>query len=813
MAENKRVTLHPLKSDGSIDESINLYPKTLIDGVVDYDGNEVVVQEKLESGENIKTINNKDILGEGNVVINPILMQKPRTPVTQQSPSILKKFGLDFEHSNFRTSRIYHFDEVGYPEHIENYYKQDTSNNTPIYMDNFAEYFVPVGPESPQLDQFVSYDDGEYTYTFFAVDDSGMRIGTSNNIGWVDLVCNKEVTIYVRKYFSYNPQEGTSSYDEASRVKVDDTYYDFGYDDSPISITLTPGTHRISSNIEEKEEEQENPETGETILTTVKVPGRIFIENFEILLPERTWHESHTLANSEDVDNAIEDLQESEIDPIKSDITSIQNTVSNVIDEQEDLEEEIGTVAASIGDVQIKDFDSLPTADARFLKTIARVDGTLYQCVQTSGGIYKEWALNVPGTSEVSPTNVSSLYGDIGGNFNDYLDMAYFEKMFRNQGSLKFGSSKYTGEVDLKNKSGVGSITRYRFYVRAYNANVPSSVTFQQDGSEGNTILLTDPNNDYVVELTPIDDYTLNDVLIWNNAEYTTPEEETITCDKRFILTKITATFGEPTFEWQEISTGGGSSIDIRNQVQYLYYVDDPDDPSESYHYVEFPLNIMPLRYKNTAAGIDWIFDYSHSKVVNSNGISQGWLSIDDEGCVFVEKELNNFSTSTSDYLEYIYVNGAGNNSTTVRKLNAYTMMFGASQNDITTAVNNIKPSFNVGCQIITDHPIDWTHRAYLYVNGNKGWLLKEVKFSCTYHNQNYSDCKITYDETNNTYILTGITLSGAIGPYAVVNDSQNSIQFPYAPNDNNDTITNIVVVYTKSLEAYQGEIINNPWN
>ena len=41
MAENKRITLHPLKPDGTIDLSINLYPKTLDNAIVDENGQEV----------------------------------------------------------------------------------------------------------------------------------------------------------------------------------------------------------------------------------------------------------------------------------------------------------------------------------------------------------------------------------------------------------------------------------------------------------------------------------------------------------------------------------------------------------------------------------------------------------------------------------------------------------------------------------------------------------------------------------------------------------------------------------------------------
>ena len=55
MAEIKRVTLHPLKPSGEIDTDVNLYPKTLVDGIVDREGNEVEVvttnTEQIITGE------------------------------------------------------------------------------------------------------------------------------------------------------------------------------------------------------------------------------------------------------------------------------------------------------------------------------------------------------------------------------------------------------------------------------------------------------------------------------------------------------------------------------------------------------------------------------------------------------------------------------------------------------------------------------------------------------------------------------------------------------------------------------------------
>lgn len=51
MAENRKITLHPLREDGTMDMSINLCPKTLVSGLMDSEGNlvEVVLKEDLAS--------------------------------------------------------------------------------------------------------------------------------------------------------------------------------------------------------------------------------------------------------------------------------------------------------------------------------------------------------------------------------------------------------------------------------------------------------------------------------------------------------------------------------------------------------------------------------------------------------------------------------------------------------------------------------------------------------------------------------------------------------------------------------------------
>jgi len=54
--ERKRVTLHPLKDDGTMDLNTNLYPKTFLDGIVNRDGEEVDVVTQPELDEAIDNI-------------------------------------------------------------------------------------------------------------------------------------------------------------------------------------------------------------------------------------------------------------------------------------------------------------------------------------------------------------------------------------------------------------------------------------------------------------------------------------------------------------------------------------------------------------------------------------------------------------------------------------------------------------------------------------------------------------------------------------------------------------------------------------
>jgi len=71
MKQIQRITLHPLKEDGTIDVNVNLYPKTLVDGIVDREGKAVdfIEQSELDAvntklSKSIKTETNRATAAE-----------------------------------------------------------------------------------------------------------------------------------------------------------------------------------------------------------------------------------------------------------------------------------------------------------------------------------------------------------------------------------------------------------------------------------------------------------------------------------------------------------------------------------------------------------------------------------------------------------------------------------------------------------------------------------------------------------------------------------------------------------------------------
>ncbi len=172
MAEIKRITLHPLKEDGTIDLNTNLYPKTLLDGVVNREGEEVEValkediptdyatkeellnkQDILVSGENIKTINNQSILGSGNINIPRGLEIVTVTKefeelTTQEIKDLLGKAFLYNENSG-----------IYYPiENFGNMWRYANCDNRYISIITFSKTSEPFEEETWEFTDKTLYD-------------------------------------------------------------------------------------------------------------------------------------------------------------------------------------------------------------------------------------------------------------------------------------------------------------------------------------------------------------------------------------------------------------------------------------------------------------------------------------------------------------------------------------------------------------------------------------------------------------------------------------------------------------------------------
>lgn len=85
MAEMKRITLHPLKPNGSIDESVNLYPKTLVNGVVDQNGEAVEIALKEDVPTNYVTTDTPQDIHAKKTHYNEIKVTEEHNPGTAVS--------------------------------------------------------------------------------------------------------------------------------------------------------------------------------------------------------------------------------------------------------------------------------------------------------------------------------------------------------------------------------------------------------------------------------------------------------------------------------------------------------------------------------------------------------------------------------------------------------------------------------------------------------------------------------------------------------------------------------------------------------
>ena len=263
----KRVTLHPLDADGNIDLGVNLYPKTLIDGVVNRQGEPVAIQEKLTagdnisiedniisaivdhpadvytkeesdekfatkdevsgkqdilvSGENIKTINNISILGEGDIRVQGKEIEN------------MYWFGLDYYQETDKLSFEYYGDPESFQEFLAQciYHEDDDSGDerdSSYYSSEICfAYYPPDNNDGNEFDYIANihiYPDGSFeVYT------------TGNTCIWVAGNINLETGEVDQDSLSFNVAEKSSM----SSWDLNSSLY-FDYEDG--NLWLEDGT-------------------------------------------------------------------------------------------------------------------------------------------------------------------------------------------------------------------------------------------------------------------------------------------------------------------------------------------------------------------------------------------------------------------------------------------------------------------------------------------------------------------------------------------------------------------------------------------
>lgn len=424
--------------------------------------------------------------------------------------------------------------------------KTTETNNTSLTTSTFFDQF------NSSLSGLMSMSAASNIYTLrYAYNgetvENGIRFGTGSAIGSITVTFETSCTLTFKWYYSYNGSTGEIvSYDGASRVVIGENTYTFDDENTPLNIELEAGTYTIQSYYG-----GDSSTRGRLILITLEFEGEPYsiytkkelarVEEVQAVDQKLTQH--ITTSNQRFADD------ERQINTNKNDITDINNRM---------------------GDIQAWDVVwRLPNPSANYVKKVLRYQNKFYQCVQVGDGVLKTWSFeNVNGTSEITSSNVESFYGDVGSQFNDYFEVKYDtgdvpSKFYRNNGSIKLGSSSATGQTNFCMSGSLElPLTMLKIGFKAYNSNGSTAyIRIENESSNYNTIFISDTDEETLIDLTDsiVDLGKSNSIHIESLATHTVDEQE-VNNDKRLIITRIIAEFGTMEYQWIPI---GGTDIKI----------------------------------------------------------------------------------------------------------------------------------------------------------------------------------------------------------------------------------------------------------
>ena len=360
-----------------------------------------------------------------------------------------------------------------------------------------------------------------------------IRVGTSGQ-GILSFTTEQpKITLLIGKYFYYNAQTGEKGYDNGSKVSINGNEYELS--ETPQLITIVPN----NGNIE-----------------ITNINGRIFIYSIGYNTEPVLTYDTKEVAKLEDLDNSIKDFNVEVVGPLSETVQQNSQNISNI---QDDL----NIIHTETGDIQIfQAHNQLPEPSYDYLNKIYRLNGILYQCVQTeTGRVYNFNFDKVSGSAEINDANVENIYNEVDPDtpMINYVTISAINKVFRNNNNgLKFGSSKLTGTANFDMPlDGDLPLTNVKIDIENYSSSKKSHLHISL---EGDIDIVLEPSEKlsysfapqmhqngtaYLFNLETLDTYVIIDEA--------TGVSITHNCDPRVLLHSLQLQYGNNAFEWKQL--------------------------------------------------------------------------------------------------------------------------------------------------------------------------------------------------------------------------------------------------------------------
>lgn len=462
---------------------------------------------------------------------NDIVITK--TPEKYKNEDGLTKI-IRKEDNNGSVHNTYVVDKINTPSHyaICEYILEGNNNQ----VSTQEQFELSVSNFNEVFGENTSISDLTNIYTLFYNNEihgitQCIRLGTANNVGELqfdNLEPHRQIVLNVGKYFRYN-SENEKIYDNKCYLHVED----FNHPDG-VYIEIQNESQEIALEADDNGCIYIDNECNDYLEEGEKA-GRLLLYSFEYYEEAKTEYKVKQLAKIENLDQ----LEENILEEIDQDRESILETNSRIDNTEEDiaiLDQEIEKTNEKIGDIQIFEAKySLPNPEEKWVNTIFRFQGKLYQCVKQGDLTHGTFDFaDISGTTEVKESNFDSFAQDVGREFADNISLGsnseethWLKSVDVNgQEYFRLYSGLFDEDIDLFND---GSIINAAYfggidpegYWEDGSPDMEESIYQILINGEGNTFHLTCATGTYIFH---------GKYLQVNQVTYSNATEHFITC-------------------------------------------------------------------------------------------------------------------------------------------------------------------------------------------------------------------------------------------------------------------------------------------